>query len=160
MMSALQSARGGPQQPLCHLHPSHVCTSTAVPRRWHPLGGPQRHSGTVYAELMHTVHFGSKPQRSSNPWVVPGTKSTPRDQGIYVLLSLNFKGPTAEILLLYCSSKSKQELHEDYHIRQSSPKMIATKLCITFILKNMMASSKSLTRGPSVSGIWQVRNIC
>lgn len=155
MLSALPSARGGVSPaPLACLH-RNSCPQTVT-----PLGRAQRHSGTVSAGLMHTVHFGSKPQRSSNPGVVLGTKSMPRDQGIYVLPSLNFKGPTAEILLLHCSSKAKQELHEDYHIRQSSPKMIATKLCITFILKNMMASSKSLTRGPSVSGIWQVRNIC
>ena len=148
------------QQPLCHPHPSPVCTSAAVPRRRQHLGGPRSHSGTVSAVLTYTVHLGSKPQRSSNPGVVPGTKSTPRDQGIYVLLFPNFKGQTAEILLLHCSSKAKQELHEDYHIRQRFPKTIAIKLCITFILKNRMESSKSLTRGPSISGIWQVRNTC
>lgn len=159
-MTALQSTRGGTQQPLCHPHPSHVRTSAAVPRRWQPLGGPRSHSRTVSVGLTYTVHLGSKPQRSSNPWVVPGTKSTPRDQGIYVLLFLNFQGQIADILLLHCSSKAKQELHEDYHIRQRFPKMIATKLCITFILRNTMESGKSLTRGPSISGIWQVRNIC
>lgn len=33
---------------VCHPHPLHVCTATAVPRRWHPLGG---HKGTLGRSL-------------------------------------------------------------------------------------------------------------
>lgn len=149
------AAPGGPR--VTHT-PLRLAPQQPSPEGLHPWAD---HEGTL--ALWAHAHCSPLPAanlRDYNPWVVPGTKSTPRIKEPHVLLSPP-QGQTAEIPLTTLQFKSKTRItRRTTNARQSSPKVIATKLCITFLYWKTWWHHKSLTRGPSVSGIWQVRNSC